>query len=62
MRAVGDPDRGRAVWAFALGMVILELDGRFPPDADLDSAWAAGLTPFGAASTPKPGQPPAPRS
>ncbi|SDW56369.1 WHG domain-containing protein [Amycolatopsis xylanica] len=44
MRVVGgDMDRARAVWAFAHGMVILELDGRFPPDADLDGAWRAGL-------------------
>jgi AcrR family transcriptional regulator len=41
--AGGDPDRGRAIFAFAHGMVILELDGRFPDDADLDAAWAAGL-------------------
>lgn len=40
----GDVDRARAVWAFAHGMVVLELDGRFPPDADLDSAWRTGLT------------------
>jgi hypothetical protein len=25
-------------------MVILELDGRFPPGVDLDTAWAAGLS------------------
>lgn len=49
LRAVGgDPDRARAVWAFAHGMVMLELDGRFPPDADLDGAWRAGLTAFAA--------------
>jgi hypothetical protein len=24
-------------------MTILELDGRFPPDADLDAAWASGI-------------------
>ena len=46
VQAVGDPNLARAVWAFAHGMVILELDGRFPPDADLDAAWAAGLTAF----------------
>ena len=40
----GDTDRARACWAFAHGMVILELDGRFPPGADLDAAWAAGLS------------------
>jgi AcrR family transcriptional regulator len=47
VRAVGgDMNRARAVWAFAHGMVILELDGRFPPDADLDSAWRTGLAAF----------------
>jgi AcrR family transcriptional regulator len=44
LEAAGDPDRARAVWAFAHGMVILELNGRFPPDADLDAAWQAGIT------------------
>lgn len=39
----GDPDRARAAWAFAHGMVMLELADRFPPDADLDAAWAAGV-------------------
>ena len=47
VRAVGGGmDRARAVWAFAHGMVILELDGRFPPDADLGSAWRTGLAAF----------------
>jgi AcrR family transcriptional regulator len=41
--AGGDPDRARAVRAFAHGMVVLELTGRFPPDADLDAAWRAGI-------------------
>jgi AcrR family transcriptional regulator len=41
--ADGDPDRARAAWAFAHGMTILELDGRFPPDADLDAAWSSGI-------------------
>jgi len=39
----GDPDLARATWAFAHGMTILELDRRFPPDADLDAAWRRGL-------------------
>jgi AcrR family transcriptional regulator len=43
----GDPDRARAAWAFAHGMTILELDGRFPPGADLDAAWASGLRALG---------------
>jgi AcrR family transcriptional regulator len=44
LEAAGDPDRARAVWAFAHGMVILELNGRFPAGADLDAAWQAGIT------------------
>jgi len=47
----GDPDLSRAVWAFAHGMVVLELNDRFPPGADLDAAWRRGLTAF------RPGQP-----
>jgi AcrR family transcriptional regulator len=38
--------RARAMWAFAHGMVSLEIDGRFPPRADLDEAWRAGLAAF----------------
>ncbi|GGU77724.1 TetR family transcriptional regulator [Streptomyces filipinensis] len=39
----GDLDLARATWAFAHGMVILEIHGRFPADADLDAAWKRGL-------------------
>ena len=39
----GDGDLARAVWAFAHGMSDLELAGRFPPDADIDAAWRAGV-------------------
>ncbi|MEU6554852.1 TetR/AcrR family transcriptional regulator [Streptomyces sp. NPDC046915] len=39
----GDLDLARAVWAFAHGMVILEIHGRFPDDADLAAAWKRGL-------------------
>ncbi|GAA1009884.1 TetR family transcriptional regulator [Acrocarpospora pleiomorpha] len=47
LRAVGgDIDVARAVWAFAHGMVLLELDGRFPPGTDLTGAWLAGTTAF----------------
>lgn len=42
----GDLDRARAAWAFAHGMTILELNRRFPPDADLDAAWQRGLDAF----------------
>lgn len=46
---VGGLDRGRAAWAFAEGMVGLELAGRFPAAADVDAAWAAGIAAFEAA-------------
>jgi AcrR family transcriptional regulator len=46
LRAAGHRDRARAVWAFAHGMVVLELAGRFPPDADLDTAWREGIAAF----------------
>jgi AcrR family transcriptional regulator len=42
VRAAGSAERARAAWAFAHGMTILELDGRFPPGADLDPAWSEG--------------------
>jgi AcrR family transcriptional regulator len=42
--AGGDPDAARALWAFAHGMTALEVAGRFPPDADLDAAWGAGIS------------------
>jgi AcrR family transcriptional regulator len=41
-----DEARARAMWAFAHGMVSLEIDGRFPPPAGLDEAWRAGLAAF----------------
>jgi AcrR family transcriptional regulator len=44
--AGGNLDRARALWAFAHGMVMLELDGRFPAGADLDAAWRAGMAAF----------------
>lgn len=42
----GDEDRARATWAFAHGMVILEVYGRFPPTADLAEAWRRGVAAF----------------
>lgn len=44
----GDQARARAVWAGAHGLVSLELADRFPPDADLDAAWAAFVAAFSA--------------
>src|SRR4051794_11046509 len=46
LQATNDPDLARAVWAFAHGMVQLELAGRFPDGADLDAAWAAAIAAF----------------
>ena len=45
-RLLPDPDLARAAWAFAHGMIALELAGRFPPSADLDAAWRAGAAAF----------------
>jgi AcrR family transcriptional regulator len=42
----GDPHLAQALWSFAHGMVILELDGRYPPGSDLDATWAAGAKAF----------------
>lgn len=44
--ATGDPQRAQALWAFAHGMVILEIDRRFPPGSDLAATWAAGAAAF----------------
>src|SRR5262249_35848351 len=50
--AGGDEHLARAVWAFAHGMTILELNGRFPPGADLDAAWACGIAAFRSRADP----------
>ncbi len=42
----GDPRRAQALWSFAHGMVILELDDRYPPGSDLDGTWRAGAAAF----------------
>jgi AcrR family transcriptional regulator len=42
----GDADAARAVFAFAHGMVMLELADRFAPDADIDAAWRTGVEAF----------------
>jgi AcrR family transcriptional regulator len=42
----GNEHRGRALWALTHGLVVLELDGRFPPGADLERAWAEGAAAF----------------
>ena len=40
----GDVVAARVIWAFAHGMVQLELSDRFPPGADVEELWARGLT------------------
>jgi AcrR family transcriptional regulator len=50
LSAAGDPDLARAAWAYAHGMVALELAGRFPPGADLDRAWTKAVAAFMAAA------------
>lgn len=42
----GDPSLAQALWSFAHGMVVLELDNRYPDGSDLDSTWHAGGTAF----------------
>ncbi|MEU8434760.1 hypothetical protein AB0F18_17940 [Streptomyces sp. NPDC029216] len=37
-------------------MVVLELDGRFPPGADLDAAWNTGCEAFAQAIRNKTGE------
>lgn len=44
--ATGDPHRAQALFAFAHGMVILEIDERFPPASELDRTWRAGAAAF----------------
>jgi len=41
-----DAHRSQALWSFAHGMVILEIDGRFPDGSDLDRTWRAGAAAF----------------
>ncbi len=44
--ATGEPHLAQATWAFAHGMTILEIEGRFMDDSDLDRTWRAGATAF----------------
>lgn len=47
--AVGEPYLAQALWSFAHGTLILELDRRFLDDSDLDRTWRAGTEAFSAA-------------
>lgn len=42
----GDPYAAQALFAFAHGMVILEIDRRFPPGSDLDRTWRSAAASF----------------
>jgi len=42
----GDASLAQALWSVAHGMVILELDGRYPPGSDLDATWRAAAVAF----------------
>jgi AcrR family transcriptional regulator len=44
--ATGDPWKAQALFSFAHGMVILELDERFPEGSDLGRTWDAGAAAF----------------
>jgi AcrR family transcriptional regulator len=48
-RATGEPHLAQALWAYAHGMVMLEIDQRFLP-SNLDLTWRAGADAFGIAS------------
>lgn len=42
----GEPQQAQALWAFAHGMVILEIDDRFSDSRHLDATWTAGAKAF----------------
>ena len=44
--AAGDPFRSQALWSAAHGMVILEIEGRYPEGSDLDRTWKATAAAF----------------
>ncbi|NDL56031.1 TetR/AcrR family transcriptional regulator [Phytoactinopolyspora mesophila] len=52
--AVGDPYRAQALWSFAHGLVILELDARLPADSDVSRTWAEGAAAFAVSSVSSP--------
>jgi AcrR family transcriptional regulator len=49
--ATGDPWRAQALFSFAHGMVMLELNDRFPEGSDLARTWEAGAGAFAADGT-----------
>jgi len=55
--AAGDPFLAQAMWSFAHGMVILELDQRYPEGSELDRTWQAGAAAFTLAASRGPAGP-----
>jgi AcrR family transcriptional regulator len=52
--AAGDPVLAQAMWSFAHGMIILEIDHRYPDGSDLDQTWRAGAEAFALAASAGP--------
>lgn len=50
--ATGEPHLAQALWSFAHGTLVLELDDRFVEGSDLDRTWGAGADAFGRRTTP----------
>jgi AcrR family transcriptional regulator len=46
LQATGTPARARAAWAFIHGMIMLELNDRFPDDGVTEHAWNSGIAAF----------------
>lgn len=51
----GEPHRAQALWSLAHGLVILELDDRFPPGTDLGRTWREAAAAFGGEASTSPG-------
>ncbi len=49
--ATGEAHLAQALWAFAHGMAILEIEERFMGDSDLDRTWAEGAAAFGSSAS-----------
>lgn len=41
-----DPHLAQALWSYAHGMAILEIDNRYPPGSELDQTWERGIQAF----------------
>jgi AcrR family transcriptional regulator len=51
-KVISDPHLARAAFAFAHGMVALEIAQRFPPWSKLEKSWARALNAFASAKPP----------